>query len=283
MRYLTFAAIAAALLIPNSAFAQKGGGHGGGGGGHGGGGGGGWHGGGGGGAWHGGSGTWHGGTTAWHGGTWNGGHWNGNWNGGHWNNWNGGHWHNGWWYPWVGLGLGYALGWGGWGWGWPYYYSSPSYYAYDYPTYYAYPSYAYPSTAYSDSYSRPSAYYDALASAAPTSPTISPYRAKLELMVPDSNAQIIVEGQRMDGLGSRRFFVSPDLDPGKNYSYTITMRSNNAGRPEEDTREVMVSAGMLKRIDFTQPVIRSLPAPRSSSGGIISTTKQPPPQAVPPK
>ena len=86
----------------------------------------------------------------------------------------------------------------------------------------------------------------------------------------------------MDGKGTRRLFVSPELDPAKTYSYSMTVRSNVAGRPEDDTREIVVQAGMLKRIDFTQPVVNSLPAPRSG-GGIIPTTKQPPPPAVPPK
>jgi uncharacterized protein (TIGR03000 family) len=174
------------------------------------------------------------------------------------------------------LGLGYALGWGGYGWGWPYYYyTSPSYYAYDYPTYYAYPS-----TTYYDSAPRASAYYDTLASNPGASLTTSPYRAKVEILVPDSNAQLIVEGQSMSALGSRRFFVSPELDPSKTYSYIMTMRSNVSGRPEEDTRQIDVRAGSLVRVDFTQPVIHDLPAP--GRRGNIFENRTPPP-AVPPK
>jgi uncharacterized protein (TIGR03000 family) len=275
MHYLTFAALAAALLIPNVALAQKGGGHGGGA----------WH--GGGGNWHGGGGHWNGGTT-WHGGNnWHGGTWNGNWHGGYYGH--GYYGYRNYWYPWVSLGLGYALGawgWGGYGygWGWPYYYTSPgyyytspSYYTYDYPTYYATPS-----TSYYDSYPRSSTYYDAQASARPDPLTTSPYRAKVEIFVADSSAQLIVEGQPVPSAGSRRYFVSPELEPGKKYLYTITLQSNISGRPEEDTREIEVQAGGLKRVDFTQPVIHTLPPPGAGSGR-IPATRQIPPAAVPPK
>jgi uncharacterized protein (TIGR03000 family) len=257
MRAFTIAAIALALLIPNVASAQRGGGgsHGGGGGGHG----------GGGGSMHGGDGGgggWHGG-----GGSWGGGHWDGG-RGGYYGGRYGG-------YPYFSLGLGY--GWGGYGYGWPGYYSSPGYYSYDYPSYYSYPSYG-----YDESYPRISGYFDPSMSGSSSGMAVNPNQVRLEVMVPDPNATLLIQGQPMSAIGSRRVFVSPDLQPGRSYTYTITLQRNVNGRMEDDTRQIDVQPGSSMQVDFTRPQIHTLPLPRSS-GERIPPERESTPRPAPPK
>lgn len=224
MRYLTIAAIALALMVPNAASAQR-------------------HGGSGGGSHPSGGSTSHGGG----GGTWHGG-------GG---NWDGGHNHNNYWYPGLAFGLGYAAG--SWGWGSPYYGYGYGYYpgysySYDYPNY----SYDYPSYGYYDNYPRTSSYYEPMNGGY----SMSPNRARLEIMVPDPNAELLIQGQRMTVAGNQRVFVSPDLEPGRTYTYTLTLRHNMGGQMQDDTRQIDVQAGSNLRVDFSRPQINTMPAPR---------------------
>lgn len=189
---------------------------------------------GGGGSSHGGGG---GGGGNWsHGGN---GSWDGNWNGNR--GYYGGYYGNSWLYPFIWGGYGY-------GYGWPnYYYDSPGY------------SY-YPDTVY-DSSPRTSTYYDPMLEGSNSNPP-SPNRAMLEILVPDSNAELLIQNQRMSVMGNRRIFVSPDLEQGKTYTYTITFKRNISGRTEDDTRQIDVQAGTRNRVDFTRPQTNNMPAPQ---------------------
>ena len=153
VRLLTIAAVTLTIsLVPESSFAQHGGGHGGGGGFHGGGGGfhgggAGFHSGGFGGSFHGGFGVHGGGSGGFHGGGFHGGgfhgggfhHGYGGFPVGFGRGWGWGRWGWGGW-AWGGWGWGWGLGWGWpWGYGYPYY-GSWAPYAYGCPNY-AYPSY----------------------------------------------------------------------------------------------------------------------------------------------
>lgn len=244
MRYLVLTTLVVSLFIPDVAFGQKGRGGGGRGGGGG----------------RPSNSNWSGGgSNNWHGGNWNG----GNWNGGH-----GGHYdHNNNWVPYAAFGLGYALG--GWGWNgygaWPGYYNSPSYYSDSYTNY--------------DSYPRQSSYYDPTASGS----SVSPNRVQLEIIVPDPNAQLLIQGQPMTIMGTRRLFVSPDLEQGKTYTYKVTLKRNVNGRSEDDTREIDVQAGTMRWIDFSQPQMQTMPTPGQSGEKIPSERRTSPPPAEPPK
>jgi uncharacterized protein (TIGR03000 family) len=198
-------------------------------GGHGGGGG--SHGSGGGGSSHsGGGGGWsHGGGGSWGGG--------GGWNGGRY--WGGGY------YPYT------AFGWGG--------YGLPGYSYYGYPRYYDYPGYV-----YRDFSPRISSYYDPIADSPFSISAVPSNRAQLEILVPDPNTELLIQNQRMTLMGNRRVFVSPDLDPGKTYTYTITARRNISGRTEDETRQIDVRAGSSTKLDFSIPQNNSSPAPRPS-------------------
>jgi uncharacterized protein (TIGR03000 family) len=92
-------------------------------------------------------------------------------------------------------------------------------------------------------------------------------------MVPDPNAELLIQGQRMSVTGNSRVFISPDLEPGRTYTYTVTLR-NNMG--QEDTRQIDVRAGSNDRVDFSRPQVNTMPAPHPAGERL-------PPQASPPK
>jgi uncharacterized protein (TIGR03000 family) len=113
-------------------------------------------------------------------------------------------------------------------------------------------SYAYPDSNY---YSAPrtSNYYD------PALPTyrddsgLSANRARVEVIVPDSNAEIYIQDQKMSLTGTVRIFVSPDLEQNKTFTYTIMLKRNVAGRMVDETRKAEVKAGSRVIVDFTRP------------------------------
>lgn len=168
----------------------------------------------------------------------------GSWNQG--NNWNQSGYRN-YYGGYSGYGLGLGLGgiYGGYN-SYPYGYYGQSGYSY------------YPGTRYS------SGYYDPSANVASSYPDTTSNRARIEVFVPDANAELIIQGQRMDTTGRSRAFVSPDLTTGKTYTYTITMPRMINGRSEDDTRKVEVQAGSTSTVDFNVPVSQQAPRPDST-------------------
>ncbi len=140
------------------------------------------------------------------------------------------------------------------------YYSTPRYYSVSprYSTYSAYPSQG-PGMTWSGS---TSAYPSADQSAgARQSFYGSPQTVSATFVMPGSDAELWVEGQKMDSTGTRREFVSPPLDPNKRFTYTFKARWQENGRPVERTKEMVVYAGDRLTVDFTTPdtTIRELP------------------------
>lgn len=83
--------------------------------------------------------------------------------------------------------------------------------------------------------------------------------AHLMFVVP-ADATIWVEGQKTAQTGSEREFVSPELTPGKRFSYTVRVRSRDEdGKVVDETQKIYVHAGDRWRVDFTKPA----PAERS--------------------
>jgi uncharacterized protein (TIGR03000 family) len=125
---------------------------------------------------------------------------------------------------------------------WPYYggyssyYSSPSYYydPYDYtPTYYDYaPTYSGAPT--------------------PVAPSYSSAIATVEVRVP-ADAQLFIDGTPTKQTGEMRTFVSPLLESGQAYTYDLTARWIQDGKPVEVTRRIDVAAGRKLTVDFTRP------------------------------
>lgn len=164
------------------------------------------------------------------------GHSNWSWNNGHnsWS-WNRGH--------------------GGWRW------SSPRFYGSGYG-YGSYPRYGYSSGYGYDPYYSSGSYYGPYNYGSPTSyatqpgPVQSPAganQAQLQVILPDANAEVALNGEKIPSSGRDRTFVSPPLQAGQQYSYTVTASWTQAGRPVSDTRTVAVTPGRVIVVDFTRP------------------------------
>jgi len=165
----------------------------------------------------------------------------------------GGYYGNGWGGLGYGLGLNYLGGYRGYG---GYANVAPYYDSYSTVTPYYSSSVDYgqvaPSTystpVVTGTYSSSSAYSPAEQNAY-TSPATSPNSALLSIMVPP-DAAVSIEGQPVSQSGARRTFYSPPLEPGQNYTYTVTARWPENGQTVERTRTVSVRAGQETVVDF---------------------------------
>jgi uncharacterized protein (TIGR03000 family) len=77
-------------------------------------------------------------------------------------------------------------------------------------------------------------------------------RAHIEVVPPTADAQVLFNGRPTQQTGPDRQFVSPPLNPGQDYRYTIEARWDDGGRPMDETRSVTVRAGESAIVNFTK-------------------------------
>jgi uncharacterized protein (TIGR03000 family) len=75
-------------------------------------------------------------------------------------------------------------------------------------------------------------------------------RVMARVIVPATDAQLWIEGEKTSSDGDMRTFVSPPLEAGK-YSYTFQARWSQDGKTTEQTRKVSVHPGDRITVDFT--------------------------------
>jgi uncharacterized protein (TIGR03000 family) len=135
-------------------------------------------------------------------------------------------------------------------WGEPYY----GYYPYVYPRY-VYPvvPIAPPSTA--EYHVVPRAYPSASPNGELTAPRIATSRntAEITIILPVADAEVTVEDYPVRTGGPRRVLESPELQPGKLYTYTITATWKQGEETVRKKKQVTVQAGSRVVVDFTQP------------------------------
>ena len=138
---------------------------------------------------------------------------------------------------------------------WPYAYSNNYYYGSSYydPSYYDTYSAPY------QSYSSPSAAYPAQAAPAGAELVIPAAlsQARLDVIVPDPNAEVWIQGTKTTSTGARRHYVSPELARGSTYTYTVKCAWDRGNGMVTEQRAVQVTAGATAVVDFTQPAARS--------------------------
>jgi uncharacterized protein (TIGR03000 family) len=76
-----------------------------------------------------------------------------------------------------------------------------------------------------------------------------PARAIVVLSVP-AGATVTVEGQALKSTGGERTFLSPELEPGREFVYVVRAVVVVSGREEAETQKVKVTAGETSRISF---------------------------------
>jgi uncharacterized protein (TIGR03000 family) len=69
-----------------------------------------------------------------------------------------------------------------------------------------------------------------------------------------AEAILKVDGDRTMSTSSYRKFVTPDLEPNKDFYYTLQAEVVTDGRTEVLTKRVMVRAGHLTRVNFSPGV-----------------------------
>jgi uncharacterized protein (TIGR03000 family) len=75
----------------------------------------------------------------------------------------------------------------------------------------------------------------------------------LRVVVPTPNAKLWIENVRTRPTGTHRTFISPPLDMGQGYVYTIKSAWLEQGREITQERKVKVRAGQEVLVDFTAP------------------------------
>jgi uncharacterized protein (TIGR03000 family) len=105
--------------------------------------------------------------------------------------------------------------------------------------------------AYSYGASAPSAPADYYSGAYPTAAQARDSKAHIRLIVP-AGARVWFGNAATQQTGTVRDFDSPELTPGKDYSYEVKVRWTENGKEVTRTREVAVSAGLSATVDFTR-------------------------------
>jgi uncharacterized protein (TIGR03000 family) len=157
----------------------------------------------------------------------------------------------------VGLGAPFGYGYGGYGgYGVPYDsgYNAPDYgYAPDYSA--AAPYYAAPQGS-----PTPSVYNVPDGSAGGAAATQDPI-AHIMVKVP-TDAEVWFGQSKTSQTGAQREFVSPALTAGQNYTYDIKARWTEGGKEVVQTRQIEISSGTWKTVDFTRAAPEQLDAPK---------------------
>jgi uncharacterized protein (TIGR03000 family) len=96
----------------------------------------------------------------------------------------------------------------------------------------------------------------------------------VEVRLPDAEAECWLQGVKQGGRGTVRRYQSPELDPNKDYTYTISAAWHDNGRLVTEERRVSVRANSSVVVDFTKP--------EQSADRPSTSTSTPPPPAEPP-
>jgi uncharacterized protein (TIGR03000 family) len=75
----------------------------------------------------------------------------------------------------------------------------------------------------------------------------------VEVVIPEANATVVIDGQATQQSGARRRFESPALPSGKMFEYEVRARWQANGQAVVQTRTVEVRAGERVVVDLTQP------------------------------
>jgi len=150
---------------------------------------------------------------------------------------------------------GYSAPYGG-GYGYSSGYSYPAAYGYS-SGYYPYNSgygTAYPGTAYPGFGAGTLTYGQGVSGYQSSyyTPSTSDNRARLRVRLPEANATLTIDGDPTQQTGSEREFVTPPLEPGKTFTYTIKARWMQGNEPVEKTQKVEVRANQVSQAEFSR-------------------------------
>jgi uncharacterized protein (TIGR03000 family) len=76
--------------------------------------------------------------------------------------------------------------------------------------------------------------------------------AVIHVRAPVALADILFDDYKTSSTGLNRVLTTPDLTPGKTYTYSVTANWSEGGLPRSETRTVQVQAGQSVTVDFTK-------------------------------
>jgi uncharacterized protein (TIGR03000 family) len=77
----------------------------------------------------------------------------------------------------------------------------------------------------------------------------------LLVKVPQAGAELYVDGRKTNQTGTERIFSSPELEPGKEFQYEVTVRWVERGVVYEKKKLIVGSSGEVIPLDFTAPEV----------------------------
>ncbi|MER3416596.1 MAG: hypothetical protein C4297_10340 [Gemmataceae bacterium] len=76
--------------------------------------------------------------------------------------------------------------------------------------------------------------------------------ARIRVLLPVEDALVFFEGVQTQQQGKERLFVSPPLEPGRKFTYSIKAQWKEGDKPVEREKQIEVEAGMVVIVDFTR-------------------------------
>jgi uncharacterized protein (TIGR03000 family) len=92
-------------------------------------------------------------------------------------------------------------------------------------------------------------------------PKVGPSPAVVQIFVIDPNAELWLNGVKVQQTGQMRNFRTPELEPGKTYKYEVRAKWTQDGKPFEQTRTVTVQAGQQVGLNIFGRSSEDLPPP----------------------
>jgi uncharacterized protein (TIGR03000 family) len=89
----------------------------------------------------------------------------------------------------------------------------------------------------------------------------APSSASIAISVP-ANAKVYIDNNLMKSTSTERIFMSPLLEPGESYFYTVRVVIEKDGKEAEDVRKVIVRAGQRTELAFDRNLDRRRPDDR---------------------
>jgi uncharacterized protein (TIGR03000 family) len=80
-------------------------------------------------------------------------------------------------------------------------------------------------------------------------PTASSRQATVVVQLPE-DARLYVDGQLANLTSTTRSFLTPELEPGRQYYYTIKAEADRGGRPLAQEKRIVVEAGKVARVQL---------------------------------
>ncbi len=103
--------------------------------------------------------------------------------------------------------------------------------------------------------------------APPQQPALTtPAPATVDVTVPAEDVELWFNGVKMQQTGLKRQFVTPDLTPGKTFTYQLRAKWSDSVRQYDVTRTVAVQAGAQLTVTVTASAREELPPPVESAG-----------------